>query len=261
MRTIAIMNVKGGVGKTITTVNLATILAEFYDKRVLVVDADPQADTSSFFGHDDADGSGLSALIEGLVCCYAEVVETTSYAGVELISGGSELFGIDLAALKQGGMAGSSSIRDLRDAVIEDDAYDMILIDCPPSFTACSIAALSAADGVIIPAKLDAFSVRGMQFLLDQIQELHRVNGRCKVEGVLITQWHNVDVVCQAETLLRDKGVPVFHSRIRRTDKVDESTWACEPLQVYSKYSSAGVDYRAFVREWARMGGLEHGQV
>ena len=259
MRTIAVMNVKGGVGKTITTVNLATILAEFYNKRVLVVDADPQADTSSFFGHKDEDGSGLCALIEGLSNCYADVVERTNYAGVDLLSCGSELFSVDLEALRQGGMAGSSSIRDLRDNVIEDDAYDMILIDCPPSFTACSIAALSAADGVIIPAKLDAFSVRGMQFLLDQVAELHRVNGRCKVEGVLITQWHNVEVVCQAEQVLRDQGVPVFGSRIRRTDKVDESTWAMQPLQVYSKFSSAGVDYRNFVREWDRMGGLDNG--
>ena len=104
MRTIAVMNVKGGVGKTITTVNLATILAEFYSKRVLVVDADPQADTSAFFGHDDAAGSGLCALIEGLVNCYADVTEPTNYAGVELLSGGSELFSIDLEALRQGGI-------------------------------------------------------------------------------------------------------------------------------------------------------------
>ena len=259
MRTIAIMNVKGGVGKTITTVNLATILAEFYNKRVLVIDADPQADTSAFLGASDPEQAGLPPLISGLVTCYAEAVETTDYAGVDLIASNSDLFDVDRTALSMGGNAGSSSISDLRDAVIEDDAYDVILIDCPPSFTACSIAALAAADGVIIPVKLDAFSVRGMTFLLDQIRTLHRINGRCQVDGVLVTQWHNVEVIRQAEQMLRDKGVPVFDAHIRRTDKVDESTWYCEPLQVYSKHCSAGVDYRAFVREWIRKGGLGHG--
>ena len=259
MRVIAIMNVKGGVGKTITTVNMATILAELHGKRVLVVDADGQGDTSAFLRADNADDAGLVAMMANRINCYTEAVEGTDYAGVDLISGNSDLYTIDLEALKRGGSIGVSVISDLRDNCIEDDAYDVILIDCPPSFTACSVAALSAADGVIIPVKLDAFSVRGMAFLLDQIRQLRRVNGRCKVDGVLVTQWHNVEHIRQAEAKLREQGVPVFGTHIRRTDKVDESTWYCEPLQVYSKLSSAGVDYRNFVAEWLRMGGLGDG--
>ena len=259
MRTIAVMNVKGGVGKTVTTVNISTILAELYGKRVLVIDADGQGDTSSFLGADTSDGAGLPALFQGMVNCYTEVIDQTNFCGVDLISANSDLYSIDLDALRMGKDAGRCIITDLRDNVIEDDAYDVILIDCPPSFTACSVAALAAADGVIIPVKLDAFSVRGMNFLMDQIRSLHRVNGRCKVDGVLVTQWHNVEVIQQAEKMLRDKGVPVFSTHVRRTDKVDESTWYCEPLQVYSKYSSAGVDYRTFVAEWVRKGGLGDG--
>lgn len=259
MRTIAIMNVKGGVGKTITTVNVATILAELYGKRVLVIDADGQGDTSAFLGANTADGAGLPALFQGMAAVYDEVIDGTEYAGLDLISANSDLYTIDLDALRMGKDAGRCVISDLRDAVVEDDAYDVILIDCPPSFTACSVAALAAADGVIIPVKLDAFSVRGMSFLINQIRNLHRVNGRCKVDGVLVTQWHNVDVIHQAEAMLREKGVPVFGTHIRRTDKVDESTWYCEPLQVYSRYSSAGVDYRTFVAEWIEKGGLGDG--
>lgn len=259
MRTIAVMNVKGGVGKTVTAANIATILAELYNKRVLVVDADGQGDASAFFGVDTSEGAGLPDLIMGLACCYADVIENTKFDGVEIISGNSELYNIDLEALRRGGNIGRSVISDLRDNVIEDDAYDIILVDCPPSFTACSVAALSAADGVIIPVKLDAFSVRGMTFLMDQIKQLRRVNGRIKVDGVLVTHWHNVEHIHQAEQTLRDKGVPVFSTHIRRTDKVDESTWHCEPLQVYSQYSSAGIDYRNFVAEWIKKGGLDHG--
>lgn len=259
MKTIAVMNVKGGVGKTVTTVNVSTILAELYNKRVLVIDADGQGDTSAFLGADTSGGAGLPALFTGLASSYADVVESTAYNGVDLISGNSDLYTVDLDALRMGREAGKCVISDVRDAVIEDDAYDVILIDCPPSFTACSIAALSAADSVIIPVKLDAFSVRGMSFLMKQIKNLHKVNGRCKVDGVLVTQWHNVEVIHQAEKMLRSKGVPVFGTHIRRTDKVDESTWYCEPLQVYSKYSSAGSDYRDFVAEMVRNGGLDDG--
>jgi len=257
MRVVAIMNVKGGVGKTITTVNMATILAEFYGKRVLVVDADGQGDTSAFLGADTSEAAGLPALFRGLCTTYAEAIDVTEFSGVDLVSANSELYSIDLDALRMGKEAGRCVITDLRDNVIEDDSYDIILIDCPPSFTACSVAALAAADGVIIPVKLDAFSVRGMSFLMDQLQQLRKINGRCHVDGVLVTQWHNVEVIRQAEEALRAKGVPVFSTHIRRTDKVDESTWCCEPLQAYSKYSSAGVDYRLFVAEWVGKGGLD----
>ena len=259
MRVIAIMNVKGGVGKTVTAVNMATILAGIHGKRVLVVDADGQGDASAFFEVDTSLDAGLPSLIMGLSGCYTEAVENTNWPGVDIISGNSELYNVDLEALKRGGNVGISTISDLRDNIIEDDSYDVMLIDCPPSFTACSVAALSAADGVIIPVKLDAFSVRGMKFLMDQIKQLRRVNGRIKVDGVLVTHWHNVEHVNQAERILRDRGVPVFKTHIRRTDKVDESTWHCEPLQAYSQYSSAGIDYRRFVAEWIKKGGLGDG--
>ena len=258
MRVICIMNAKGGVGKTVTVVNVAAILASLYGKRVLVVDADAQGDASAFLGADEED-NGMAALMAGMISCYTEAISPSNFSGVDLIAGRSDLYNIDLEALKRGGSIGVSCISDLRDNIIEDDAYDVMLIDCPPGFTASSVAALSAADSVIIPAKLDAFSVRGMAFLMDQIKQLRRVNGRCKLDGVLVTQWHNAEVILQAENLLRERGIPVFDTRIRRTDKVDESTWQQQPLQVYSKTSSAGVDYRAFVAEWLTKGGLGDG--
>ena len=258
MHVTVIMNAKGGVGKTVTAVNLAAILASLYGKRVLLVDADAQGDASAFLGAEP-DQSGLAAMMEGLCTCYDEAISPSNFPGVDLLSGSSELYNVDLEALKRGGSIGVSCLTDLRDNIVEDDAYDVMLIDCPPGFTASSVAALAAADSVIIPAKLDAFSVRGMAFLMDQIKQLRKVNGRCRLDGVLVTQWHNADVIHQAEQLLRDKGLPVFDTRIRRTDKVDESTWAMQPLQIYSKTSSAGVDYRAFVAEWISKGGMGNG--
>ena len=258
MRTTVIVNAKGGVGNTVTTVNMAALLAQQYDMRVLVVDADGQGDASAFLGAPE-DACGLAGLMAGYCSCYCEAIEPSNFPGVDILPGNSELYTVDLEALKRGGNIGVSCIRDLRDNIIEDDSYDVMLIDCPPGFTASSVAALAAADSVIIPTNLDAFSVRGMTFLMDQIKQLRKVNGRCKLDGILITQWHNADVIHQAEDLLRKKRLPVFEARIRRTDKVDESTWAQQPLQIYSRHSSAGSDYRAFVAEWVQNGGLSDG--
>ena len=247
MKMIAVMNVKGGVGKTVTVVNMAEILASLHGKRVLVIDADPQGDASAFYQADVEDGYGLASILGGYVCGYDKILRETGSRNVDLIPSTTELFDVDSFSSRE---HCCNAMADLRDDLEEDDAYDYVLIDCPPSFTAASIAALSAVDSVIIPVKLDAFSVRGMEFLLAQIRELGRINKRCRVDGCLITQWHNAEVIHQAEAMLRARGVPVFETHIRRTDKVDESTWYAQPLEIYSRLSGAGIDYRKFVLEW-----------
>ena len=247
MKMSAIMNIKGGVGKTVTTVNVAAVLARLYGMRVLVIDADPQGDATAFFHAEPRDGGGLAALLDGGVICYDEVVFPTEYEHLDILPSTTDLFDLDRLADRQ---HCAKAMLDLKDAIAADDAYDVVLVDCPPSFTAASIAALAAADSVIIPVKLDAFSVRGMEFLLAQVRQLNQINNRCTVDGILITQWHNAPVVLQAEEFLRAKGLPVFDTKIRRTDKVDESTWHAEPLEIYSRFSAAGIGYRSFVAEW-----------
>ena len=237
MKMIAVMNVKGGVGKTVTVVNMAEILASLHGKRVLVIDADPQGDASAFYLDELDPGCGLNAILAGTVCVYDEAIRDTGNSKIDIMPSNTDLFDVDSYANRE---HCCNAMADLRDALNEDDAYDYVLIDCPPSFTAASIAALSAVDSVIIPVKLDAFSVRGMEFLLAQIRELGRINKRCRVDGCLITQWHNAEVIHQAEAMLRARGVPVFETHIRRTDKVDESTWYAQPLEVYSRLSALG---------------------
>lgn len=252
MKAIAIMNVKGGVGKTMTACNMAHILAETYKQRVLLIDADPQANASTFFEVDAKDG-GLTELLNGLAVCYDEIIQATGYDGVHMIPCDSSLFGVDLGT--DTGHT-KTAIVDLCDNIREDDAYDVVLIDCPPSFTPSAIAALAAADGVIVPVKLDAFSVDGMEFLLDQLAAVHRINGKAKLEGILVTLWHNCVSNVQAEEHLRSRGIRVYSTHIRRSDKADESTWYHSPICDYSRYSSTARDYRDFVAEFVKEGGL-----
>ncbi len=257
MKFIAIMNVKGGVGKTMTACNMAHILAETYKQRVLLIDADPQGNATTFFGRT-SDGDGLTALLSGLANCYDEVVEETDYERLSLIGCDSSLFDIDLQP--DGGICNPrKALTDLYHALIEDDAFDIVLVDCPPSFTVSAISALAAADSVIVPVKLDAFSVDGMEFLLDQLAAVHRVNGRAKLEGVLVTLWHNAPCNVQGEAELRKRGIKVFDTHIRRSDKADESTWMRSPICDYSRYSSTARDYRDFVAEFVKEGGLGNG--
>lgn len=145
-------------------------------------------------------------------------------------------------------------LRSFLEAVAEDDAYDYTIIDMPPAFSLAARAALAAADEVIVPIKLDAFSVYGMAELLRQVRAMNRVNPNLTLAGVLVTMWHNADIVTQAERVLRSGSFPVFKTVIRRTDRVDESTFQRQPLVVYSPRSAACVDYRAMVREYLERG-------
>lgn len=258
MKVIAVMNVKGGVGKTMTACNMAHILAENYNQRVLLVDADPQGNATAFFNADAWKG-GLTELLQGRVVCYDEIVQDTDYDRLKVIGCDSSLFGVDLSPT--GGCDPRKAMCDLRGAIIEDDAFEVMLIDCPPSFTVSAISALAVADSVIVPVKMDAFSVTGMEFLLDQLAAVRKINGKATLEGVLVTLWHNCECNVQAEDELRSRGIRVFDTHIRRSDKADESTWFHEPICSYSRYSSTARDYRDFVAEFVKNGGLKNGRI
>ena len=248
MKTIAIVNLKGGVGKTVTAVNVAAILATEYDRRVLLIDADPQANaTQSLL--PPGEYNTLAGLLTIPDAYYDDVLYHSSIRGLDVLPADDELRNLDVDVL-QGERPNLRAIRDLRDALAEDDAYDCIVIDCPPALSPACAAAIAASTGVIIPIKLDAYSVRGMSELTAQIERLRAVYPDVRVAGVLPTMWYRSDIVEQGEALLRQSSpVRVFESRIRRSPKVDESTWTGEPVVSWSPRSAAAQDYRAFVAE------------
>ena len=258
MKTIAIMNVKGGVGKTMTACNMAHILAKDYRQRVLLLDADPQGDASEFFGAGSV-GAGMTELLTGAQPA-EELIVGTDYDRLELIPSDSSLFSLDIEAVADPWHEDyTGKIAALSRAAAAENTHDLILIDCPPAFTPSAVAALKAADSVIIPVKMDSFSLRGMDFLLDQLVMVHRINGAAKLEGVLVTIWHNCDVCVKLEEHLRSKGIRVFDTHIRRSDMADESTVMRSPIREYSARCAAAQDYRDFVAEFVKTGGLNNG--
>ena len=257
MKTISIVNLKGGVGKTVTAVNLAGILAADYGKRILLVDVDHQGNASRYCGVDTEERGGLAALLTGGAVCYDEVVEMATMSGVDVIpASGVDVIPADmsLATLGVDGEYTSQmavrAMRDLRDAVIEDDSYDYVIFDCPPAFSQASIGAIAASSEVIIPLKIGRFEIEGMDELIEQIESVRKINPATRIAGALLTMWHNSPVVRDGEEYIRETcPVRVFRTMIRRTDKVDEAVFARKAITEWSPTSAAARDYRAWVGE------------
>lgn len=253
MRTYAIVNRKGGVGKTTTAVELAFVLATSCRQRVLVIDADSQGNaTSTLMGGavDELEGAGLAEALRYDLEWYPDVIVQTDIQGVDLLPATEGLGDFELECQLGRAEADFNRLRDLLDAIRQDRGYDTVIIDCPPYYSVGCLAALAACDRVIIPAGIDAYSVTGMAGLTRQIVNIAKANPRVRVAGVLLTQWRGNAVAADALAELRESSpVPIFRTVIRRTDKVVESSWAHEPIGVWSTWSSAARDYRSFAAE------------
>ena len=262
MRTIAIMNLKGGVGKTVTALNLAAALSSA-GKRVLLVDCDGQMSLTRFYFHDiDPDDQATVAdVLQGT----SEVVWEDNVlpivgSNIQLLPASSGLYALDAVSIREGGI-GLTTLRGFRDAVAEDGEVDYMIFDCPPGFTAASVSALMAAREVVIPMLVDGFSMWGVHDMAEQINGIRSANPTIKIAGVLITQWHNCELVRQGEILLRKLSLPVFKTVIRRTDKVPESTIDRRFIYDYSPRSAASRDYQLWVQEYLGEEVNHHGEV
>lgn len=265
MRTIAVLNLKGGVGKTTTVVNLADRLAAA-GKRVLVVDADSQCNTTEFFGTTDISGSLYTILTyrpavidERFVCCLNQVA-----GGLAVVPASPRLMELDLTAVTQQQVY-PASLREFLPAMEElaavndEHPYDFCLIDCPPGFTAACTAALMAADEVLIPTTLDAFALSGMANLLQQVDGMRRINPGLRLLGVLPTMVSGDGG--RALEQLRAAGLPVLEPGIPRSNKVEGMTWERQALRKYSPRSGPGRAYRRLAESILRGGAGNGGAV
>lgn len=256
MRTTAIFNAKGGVGKTVTAVNMAAELAA-RGKRVVVIDADPQCDLTRFYGVEAGDGGTLYELLTAAnEPYYGDWLLQGVAPGVSLVPGSMDLILADVRALRDNTVR-LTAIRELAEVMAEDDFADFCLIDCPPSFTAATAAALAGADDVVIPIRLDAFSLAGMAELMRQVRGMRAVNPRLRVAGALVTMDRLGTVISrEAKDALHRSAVPVFAETILFTEAVSRSTFSRRPLREdgtrYGRLAAAG--YSAMVDEYLEGG-------
>ena len=255
MKSIAIMNLKGGVGKTVTALNLADVLRRA-GKRVVLVDCDGQANLTEFCLPasvvEDLERGGITVtdlLMGDSEPLWSEnVIPLGSDGLVSLLPADSSLYALDIAAIKAGERVSLKPFVDFRDAAAED-GVDYLIFDCPPGFSAASVAALNAASGVVVTTKVDGFSLRGVGKMRAQLRSMVGAGGG--IDGVLITQWRRDNAVLAGEQVLRSaRGLKVFDTVIRWSSPVDGSTMAQQPLDAYSPRSAAAQDYRSWVGEY-----------
>ena len=252
MKVISIANFKGGTGKTVTACNLAAELAGL-GRRVLLIDADPQHNASDFYGGGFEWPCTLTDVLEGTAEPYwPDDVSATGREGLDILPADMGLLRLDLAAIANGSDEALLRLTDFLSALREDDAFDYVIIDCPPSFTAASVAALVNSDEVILPTRVDAFSRAGVEELIGQIRSLGRSTKAAF--RVLITMADRTNLCRQGAGALRSSGLYVLDTEIRDCVKVGESTYARQPLCDYAPRSAAAADYRALVKEVTRDG-------
>ena len=247
MISIAIINLKGGVGKSVTTCNLAAELAA-KSKSVLVVDLDKQGNTSKFFGWLDYGSASVAEVLLGERFVRAAIGEDTGLPGVHLLPGDMRLLKANRMILMDTTEPQQYRLRDALEDVVED--YDYCLMDCPPDLDMGSINALTAADWVIIPVDCDEWACDGMREIMDQIEQVQAYyNPRLKVMGALMTKYRRTRYAGEVVHQLNEAGIEMLHTVIRYTVKVSEAKSAHEPLRVYKPDCSAALDYGCLADE------------
>lgn len=250
---VAIINLKGGVGKSVTTINLA---AEFSARglQVLVVDLDKQANTTKFFKALSYDNPSTADVLTCNVDVL-DVIQTTDQKNTALLPANMRLLVANRQVLLDTTEPQQIRLRDALDVV--QSGFDICLMDCPPDLDMGSINALCAADWVIIPVDCDEWATDGLREVLDQMDKLRMYyNPRLKLAGVLLTKYNRTNAEKQVADDVANSGAPLLKSVIRYTVKVKEARTAHKALRDYAPDGTATQDYKSLTDELLEIVGL-----
>lgn len=245
---ISMVNQKGGVGKTTSTVSLGAALAG-YGRKVLLVDFDPQGALSVALGVNPNElDLTVYNVITSPVSATRDVIMPTEVENLDLLPSNIDLSAAELQLVTEVGR--EHALARALGSVVAD--YDIILIDCQPSLGLLTLNALTASQGVIIPMETEYFALRGVALLMDTIGKVtERLNPNLAIIGVLATMYdprtlHSREVLATVQQAFGDK---VFQTVINRTVKFPDAAVAGEPITEFAPASTGADAYRQLARE------------
>lgn len=251
-RVMAIINQKGGVGKSTTAVNLSAALGES-KKKVLVIDFDPQGNTSSGYGieKDELEHDVYDALLHDFPI--EEIVLDTCEPNVFVIPATIQLAGAEIELVST--MARESVLKTILSPIVND--FDYVFIDCPPSLGLLTINALVAADSLLIPIQCEFYALEGLTKLLESMKMVKkRLNPELDVFGVVMTMYDSRTTLSKevVEEVRKYFGKKVFKTIIPRSVKLSEAPSHGVPITMYSRVNKGALAYRNLAKEVVRRG-------
>jgi len=256
---VAVTNLKGGVGKTTTAINLSSAIAA-NNKKVLLIDADPQANATS--------GLGLEAKIDGQSTyelfisdrTISECIKKTQVNNLDIISSNINLVAAELELVElqsRESILKNKILNYINDSNYSNN-YDYIFVDCPPSLGLITVNALTAADSLLIPVQCEYYALEGLSQLLNTIKNVKNVfNPNLNIEGYLLTMFDSrLKLSNQIESELRKFfGEKVFTTKIFRNVKIGEAPSYGKPIIMYDPSSTGAMNYLELGKEFLKRNG------
>jgi chromosome partitioning protein len=246
---VAVANQKGGVGKTTTSVNLSACLAAV-GQRVLLFDLDPQANATSGVGLEKVEGASAYRVILGDGSLTSKI-QKTAFENLHIVPSEVDLCGVDVELARA-----ENHLRRVTDAlapVANSKAYDLIVIDCPPSLGILTLNAFTASDYVLVPLQCEYYALEGISMLTRVMKQLHDsgVNSRLELLGVAMTMYDgrtrlSQQVVGEVREHFKDK---VFETLIPRATRLAEAPSFGKPIIHYDKYNMGAAAYEMLAQE------------